>query len=119
MRDDRKHQRAGLENTVVVLDDNNQSITGVVTDVSINGLRVRCTQSVEDLTFFQCKLVLPQRLRGHDEITFSARSMWCKQARKSDDYEIGLKIFRISERALGVLSDLVGVKEAELAKQKQ
>ncbi len=117
MRDDRKHERAGLENTVVVLDDNNQSVTCVVTDVSINGLRVLCTKSFEDLTFFQCKLVLPKRLRGHDEITFSARSMWCKQARKSDDFEIGLKIFRISERALGVLSDLIGIRQAEPAQE--
>lgn len=96
MKDNRQHPRKSVTDACYLIDTDRDLPIGRVTNLSLGGMLVRCDQPIEDLTFFDCKLVLPREGDEPAVITFGARSMWCEKDTVLETWEVGFKFLGLT-----------------------
>lgn len=62
---------------------------------------------LETYMVFQLKMVLPEEIRGNDEILFDARSLWCQRGINPDFYDIGFEFLCISQENAAIIEKLI------------
>jgi c-di-GMP-binding flagellar brake protein YcgR len=104
MKDNRKQPRKRVKETCYLIDTDREVSLGRVMNLSLGGMLAWCDQPIEDLTFFWCRLALPNKGEEPTVITFGARSMWCEQDVAFETWEVGFKFLSMSEKDKEFLS---------------
>jgi hypothetical protein len=89
MNDRRKKPRRITSDYYVLFDQTSDEVIGRVVDLSAGGAMLITDEPLESLQRCQCRMSLPDFIRGRRFITFELESKWCQFNRVSNWYEVG------------------------------
>jgi hypothetical protein len=62
---------------------------------------------VKTNTIFPLRMVLPEEIKGREQITFDAKSLWCTKSVNPEFYDIGFQLVNISQEAAKIIESLI------------
>ncbi|UCC43364.1 MAG: PilZ domain-containing protein [Candidatus Zixiibacteriota bacterium] len=83
----------------VYLKDTDEFV-GCLVDMTVAGLMLETMSAMETDTLFEFRMDLPVEVEGSKDITFRAKSIWCKPAKDRGQYATGFEIQDVSEPEL-------------------
>lgn len=107
MREKRKLKRKQLIYYLNVFDRNTGERVGQLVNITTEGLMLTSETPVAGDTLFQLRMVLPEEIKGQEQITFDARSLWCAKSVNPEFYDIGFKLVNISQESAKVIESLI------------
>ncbi len=107
MREKRRLKRKQLIYYLNVFDRNSGERVGQLVNITTEGLMLTSEAPVKTNTVFQLRLVLPEEIKGREQITFDARSMWCTKSVNPEFYDIGFQLVNISQEAAQIIESLI------------
>jgi hypothetical protein len=78
MADKRKSNRRHFTHYMPVLDEATRQVIGYLSDISLEGFRLDCSQRLPIGRDFQMMIELNFDIADKTEMTFTARSKWCR-----------------------------------------
>ncbi len=103
----RKLKRRHLIYYLRVFDRNSGQLIGHLVDVTTEGVMLISKHPIETNTIFKSKMVLPKGIEGSKEITFDAKSIWCKKDVNPNFYATGFQLLKSSPEDIKLLERLI------------
>ena len=100
MDGNRKFERRYANSLFGVYAKDTDELVGCLVDLTIAGLMLESTSALETDTLFQFRMDLPVEVAGSKDITFCAKSIWCKPVKDGGQYATGFEIQDIPESEL-------------------
>ena len=107
MLERRRLRRRHLIYYLRVFDRNNDALIGHLIDITSEGAMLISEDPIETNTIFQSRMVLPEEKQGSREITFDARSVWCKKDINPDYYATGFQLLNAAPQDVEVIEWLI------------
>lgn len=108
MKQTRKLKRVHLIYYLLVFDYANEKLIGHIVDITTSGIKLMSRIPIEKDTIYHFKMILPEGIEeASKEITFKARSIWCKEKMYSDFYGSGFIFEAIAEDDIAVIQRLI------------
>ncbi|OQY59035.1 MAG: hypothetical protein B6245_08700 [Desulfobacteraceae bacterium 4572_88] len=103
----RRAKRKQLFYYLSVFDRNTHERVGQLVNITTRGLMLTSENFVKPDIVFQLRMTLPQEIKGEEEISFDARSCWCKKGINPDFYDIGFELTDISKKNVRIIENLI------------
>ncbi len=107
MGEKRRLKRKHLIYYLSVFDRNTAERIGQLVNITTEGIMLTTEEPMESGLIFQMKMVLPEEIKGIEEVTFDARSMWCRKSVNPDFYDIGFQLLDISTEHTKIVQNLI------------
>jgi hypothetical protein len=107
MPDKRRLKRRNLIYYLSVFERNTGRRIGQAVNITTEGIMLTSDSSIETQRLFQLKMLLPEEIKGNDEISFDARSLWCQRGINPDFYDIGFEFLCISQENAAIIEKLI------------
>ena len=107
MPERRKLQRRHLIYYLRVFDRNTDQLIGHLVDITPEGVMLISEDSIETDIIFQLRMVLSAKIEGSRQITFAAKSIWCKKDINPDFYDTGFQLQKVEPKDIEVIKCLV------------
>ena len=107
MEEKREIERKQLFYYLAVTDKKTGKAIGHMVDISNAGLMLISQEAVESNAIFQLKMFLPEAIKGHKYLEFSAESRWCKKDVDQDCYDIGFQFINVPPEGMQVIEVLI------------
>ena len=107
MEEKRRAKRRHLIYYLKVYDRSNDTLIGQVGDITTEGLMLVTEGPMASNLFFQLRLLLPDEIEGKHEISFDAKTMWCKKDINPKFFNVGLKLINIEAKHLEIIRNLI------------
>ncbi len=107
MPDKRRLKRRNLIYYLSVFDRNTVRRIGQAVNITTEGIMLASDAPIETGTVFQLKMLLPEDIKGNNEISFDARSLWCQRGINPDFYDIGFEFLCISQENAAIIEKLI------------
>lgn len=90
--DRRKHERCSPEIYLTVHDCLTKQPMGKLVNLSPEGAMLVTSRPIRASTSFRCRVELPHRIMGHNDVFFNAECRWCRKNVKADRWESGYRL---------------------------
>ena len=107
MKKDRKHLRRRTSDYYLVTDCASNAIVGRVGNLSLGGIMVISTDSIEVGKFCKLRLGLPEKVGGLDSLEFEAECRWSTHNEMAEWWENGFEFRSLPEGCLAMLEQLI------------
>ena len=107
MHEKRKLKRVHLIYYLRIFDIETGKHVGHLVDITTEGIMMISENPLQSGKDFSFKMLLPGTITGREEISFKARSLWCKKDFNPDFYVSGLKIEKISFKEIKTIAALI------------
>ncbi|MDM8552747.1 PilZ domain-containing protein [Desulfobacterales bacterium HSG2] len=107
MPDKRRLKRKQLIYYLSVFDMDANKRIGQLVNITTEGLMLTSEKPIKVNSAFQLKMDLPEEIKGQKQITFDARSMWCRKGVNPDFYDIGFQLVNISQENSKIIERLI------------
>lgn len=107
MEESRKSVRRKPDDYFLVYDRYKDVFIGRLMNMSVDGLMLISEDRNEAGRLFHCRMALPEKIDGHNQITFDATSAWCRLNQNINMYETGYKFENISKNCRAVVKVLM------------
>ena len=119
MEETRKDLRRIPNDYFLVFDRHHDNFIGRVLNMSLGGMMLVSEDPMETSKLFHCRMDLPEKVEGHDYITFNAESKWCRMNEHTKMYETGYELKELSavtRKIIGILlKKWIAVQNATLS----
>lgn len=92
----RKLERRHLIYWLRVYGKKSNQIIGHVVNITKEGIMLISEDPIETNGYFQFRMALPEEMKVSKEISFEAKSVWCKNDKNPDFYNTGFQLTKIS-----------------------
>ena len=116
MVESRKLKRGYTDTLFCVYDRNDDEFIGRLVDMTVEGVKLRTMASMETNVIFQFRMDLPAEIGGSAEISFDAKSIWCKECVDSHEHHVGFQMQDVPEAEIERIRQLISgplFKEAD------
>lgn len=96
MRDRRAHERKRIYYHLSVFDRMMNQAIGRIVNMSISGVMMVSKEPVELPCIFSCRVKLPRKLNGLDQLEFDAQAKWCRFNSLTGLYETGYHLLNLT-----------------------
>jgi len=96
-------RRQAAENLVVYDMRTNQPI-GQVQNMTVAGVKLITDKPVKLSRILYCRIDLPEKLLGSDQVYFDAECRWCRQNKSAGWYESGYRLRNVSASDREIIS---------------
>lgn len=104
----RKNKRVHLIYYLLVFDNDSDQLVGHIVDITTDGIKLMSRIPLIPDKIYNFKMILPEGIdETSREISFKAKSRWCKDKMYSDFYGIGFKFEDISEEDITTIKHLI------------
>jgi len=103
----RQHKRAHLIYYLRIFDTDNGADIGHLVDITPQGIMLISEKPITVGKDFSFRMQLPDLVADHEEVSFSARCLWCKQDFIPDFYVSGYLIENISPQETKTIIALI------------
>jgi len=105
MNERRKLKRGQLRFNLRVYDNKTHRLAGILGDISAEGISISCREPYDKDCLLQLRMTLPDSKKNGRNITFDARTVWCKKEEAS--YTTGLKMESISDDNIEIINSVL------------
>ena len=105
--DQRKDKRRHLHYYAKVLNRDNGELIGRIADISLTGVMLIRTDSIESGKTYALRVLLPEVIDKDASIDFEAISRWCKKDVNPDFHVIGFEISHIDSKNEKMIIQLI------------
>jgi hypothetical protein len=96
MTDNRKKIRRQTSGYYIVYDRNTDEMIGRILDLSESGAMMITAKEMPVPCHRECRMHLPERIKGKPVIAFDLQSKWCRKNNRFDWYETGYEFVNIT-----------------------
>jgi c-di-GMP-binding flagellar brake protein YcgR len=96
-------------NFFAVYNNNTGEILGHLADLSTGGMKLISTSAFPTNRIIPVRIDLPREVNGHDEITVTAKTVWCNPRSYGGLYDIGLHFEDVSRADLTIIEQLLSI----------
>lgn len=96
----RKFKRWYANSFFGVYDKRTEEFVGYLVDMTVAGLKLESKTAIETNALFQFRIDLPEEVAGSKDITFSAKSVWCKPVEDRKQFAIGFEMYDLVDSEL-------------------
>ena len=107
MTEKRRLKRKQLIYYLSVFDTDNNERIGQLVNITTEGIMLTSEDPVKLNTVFQLRMVLPETIKGQEQIIFEAKSMWCRRGINPDFYDIGFQLVDVSPENAKIIESLI------------
>ena len=90
-QDSRKYNRRQVSEYFIAYDQISDCRIGVVFDLSTDGMMMIAESRIEPPLILACRMALPAKVLGCDQLELSIEVMWCRQNELTGVYETGFQ----------------------------
>lgn len=90
-----------------VFDRNTGQLIGHLTNITSEGAMLTSEAPIEINTIFQLGMELPSNIKQDRQITFDAKSLWCKKDTDIGLYETGFQIQNLDSENTKIIEHLI------------
>ena len=116
MTDNRKKIRRRTSGYYIVYDRNTDEMIGRILDLSETGAMMITAKEMPVPSHRQCRMHLPERIKGKPVIVFDLQSKWCRKNNRFDWYETGYEFVNVTSETEDIIRTLTAdwkVKESQ------
>lgn len=106
-KSNRRYIRKRISVSLRVFDPSTGANLGCLDNLTVGGLKLKSKEPSEPGVDYELSMVLPAPIDGVNTISFTAKCMWSKQARYSNDFAAGFKFSQLSERNRIIIETLL------------
>ena len=106
-KSNRRYIRKRISVSLRVFDPSTGANLGCLDNLTVGGLKLKSKEQSEPGVDYELSMVLPAPIDGVNTISFTAKCMWSKQARYSNDFAAGFKFSQLSERNRIIIETLL------------
>jgi hypothetical protein len=103
----RREKRIHLIYYLLVFDRKTDILVGHVVDITTEGMKLMSKAPLKPDTMYHFRMLLPDEMGGTKQISFDAKSMWCKDNLYSDFYGTGFRFEKISGTDIAIIGNLI------------
>jgi len=103
----RKFQRKHLIYYLRIFDRNTTRLIGHLVDITPEGVMLMSEEPIETNTTLQLRMGLPKEIKKSKEITFDAKSLWCKKDINPDFYDTGFELLDVPREVVEIIKRLI------------
>lgn len=103
----RKQKRRDLLTYLRVFGENAEQPIGHLVDITTEGMMLISEEPIETGKVFQLRVVLPAEIEGSKEVTFSAKSMWCREDENPAFRNTGFQLIDPSPEHIKIIEHLI------------
>jgi hypothetical protein len=107
MPEKRRFKRRHLIYYLDVFDTETGQRVGQLVDITTKGIMLTSQFPIKSNIIFRLKMALPERINGHKQIVFDAKSLWCDRSVKPGFYDIGFQFLNISLKNIRIIENLI------------
>lgn len=107
MQERRRQGRRQAEESLFACDSQTGAFIGQVADMTEQGAMLLSEKPTPPNTIVRCRITLPERTHGTDDISFEAESKWCTLDEKSGMYRTGYEFRRMTPEKQAVMRALM------------
>jgi hypothetical protein len=107
MEESRRNVRRKPNDYFLVFNRYKDEFIGRVMNMSIDGIMMYSEEPMEINKLYYCRMALPEKINGLEQIFFDAESMWSKENKNVNMFETGYKIRHIPPQHLEVVKVLM------------
>lgn len=107
MKEKRKSTRAPAKDHFIVVDRESDTVIGRVLNMTEEGMMVVSKVSVETESRFHCRMALPEKIAGQNQVVFDVECKWCRKDDMSGMFEAGFQLHNVSEKDAHVIGLLL------------
>lgn len=97
MDGNREFKRQYANSFFGVYDKSTEEFVGYLVDMTVAGLRLESKTAIETNALFQFCMDLPEEIAGSKEITFCAKSVWCKPVEDREQFISGFEMYDLAD----------------------
>ena len=105
--DQRGLSRKRLNASLRVFDRRTGHRIGRLVDITMDGLMIVSSEPIEIDSIFQFSMVLPCEIKSSSTVSFTAKSIWCKNANYSHHFGTGFLIEDMFRDDVEILEKLI------------
>ena len=105
--DNRQIKRVHLIYDLRIFDTDSKKTLGHLVDISTRGMMMISEKPVPSDRDFSLGIELPATIADSEEITFSARCLWCKKDFNPDFYLSGFQIEELNPEEVKIITALI------------
>jgi hypothetical protein len=102
----RKLERRHLIYYLRVYGKKSKQMVGHVVNITKEGIMLISEDPIETDGYFQFRMALPEAIKESREISFEAKSVWCKKDNNPEFYNTGFRLTKISIGDLQIIEKL-------------
>lgn len=119
MQERRRQVRRQAEGPIFACDSQTGAFIGQVANMTEQGALLLSEKPTPPNTIVQCRITLPERTHGNDDISFEAESRWCVRDDESGMYHTGYQFRRMTPEKHAVIRALLRFWSVPQAKKVQ
>ena len=108
MSDSRQLERKVTNDYFLVYDRETNELIGRVMDLTAEGVRLVCNDSIEPGSKFKAKMEMPQMIDRYRHIDFDLDARWTRKNPQMGWHETGFKITGLSMETYSVIERIIG-----------
>ncbi len=113
MKDKRKLRRRNLIYYLEIYNTTTGQLFGRLVDITSEGIMIVCDEPKDLNRMYGLKMLLPDNELGKEDITFMAKSVWCKKDVNPQYYVTGFKLFNVVPEDRVIINRLIDRKAFE------
>ena len=103
----RKLERKELVFFLKVFGKKTNRLFGDLVDITIEGIKLIGEKPIKTKVIFQLKMDLPRKINGEREISFNAKSTWCRKDERTNYYNTGFQLTSITANDVARIENLI------------
>ncbi|MBD3218974.1 MAG: hypothetical protein GF310_11920 [candidate division Zixibacteria bacterium] len=107
MEEKRKNVRRIPNDYFLVYDRHHGNFIGRLLNMSLGGMMLVSEGPIETSKIFYCRMDLPEKVQGRNNITFDAVSKWCRMNDNTKMYETGYELKDVSKETREIIGILM------------
>ena len=80
---------------------------GIVENMTVEGMKLVVDKPIRVSHLQYCKMRLPKKIMGVNEVIFDAECRWCKKNEKTGKYDSGYKLRYVNAKDKAVVGELI------------